>query len=437
MPAQKNVVILGAGLAGLAASKRIRELGCDAEIYEKESYFGGHAASETVKGFTFDQGPHVSFTKRDEIKKLFADSVRGNYWEHESLVVNRWRDFWIKHPAQTNLHGLPVDLVTRCLVDFAQLTDQPERSITRYDEWCERSLGRTFTEEFTRRYTRKYWTADPSQMSSDWVGQRVYKPRLEEVIRGALSDQPTNHHYITHFRYPKSGGFGGYTQSLASEQVINYGNTVTEIDLAKRTITLNGSNKREFDGLISSLPLPEIIKLIRDVPEVIKEAAEKLVCTSLVLVNVGIEHPTSLPNAHWMYFYDEEVIFARGNCPHLLSPDNAPSGCGSFQAEIYHSKYRPLECSDPIEKTLEDMCRLGVIHKNDKILFAVRKNISYANVLFDLYRTENLRLVKSYLSKNRVYCCGRYGEWGYLWSDDSVLSGINAAGLLGNELEMR
>src|SRR5436190_5028171 len=108
----RHVTVLGGGFAGLAAAKRCRELGAPTALYEKNGYLGGHASSDVVDGFTFDEGPHVSFSKIDRVINLLA-GVQGGYREFASIVNNWWQGYWVKHPAQVNLFGLPTDLVGR------------------------------------------------------------------------------------------------------------------------------------------------------------------------------------------------------------------------------------------------------------------------------------------------------------------------------------
>ena len=64
--------ILGAGLAGLSTAYH---LGADSLIFEKHDHSGGHVHSTKINGFTWDEGPHVSFTKYDYVKKLFEESA--------------------------------------------------------------------------------------------------------------------------------------------------------------------------------------------------------------------------------------------------------------------------------------------------------------------------------------------------------------------------
>jgi protoporphyrinogen oxidase len=421
-----HVTVLGAGLAGLAAAQRCRQLGAAVDVYEKNSYLGGHSSSMQVKGFTFDEGPHVSFTKNQVVKDLLAQSLGGQYREFASLVSNYWRGYWIRHPAQVNLFGLPVDLVQRCLVDFTKAYYADDGPPANYEEWLYRQFGKSFSEEFPFRYTRKYWTVEPREMSTDWVGPRMYKPKLEEVVRGALAPNPSNVHYITQFRYPMVGGFGAYTGAVHAGEPVNINHRLMELDVRRRELRFENGRNVHYDRLVSSLPLPDLIRCIKDAPAHVAAAADRLVCTSLVLVDVAVNRDDRFPDAHWLYFYDEDVIFSRGSFPHLLSPHNAPPGCGSIQVEVYHTPFAPLPCQDVLSRTLDDLRRTGLLFEDDEILLAQQRHVKYANVLFNHDRAACVAIINAYLVENGITCCGRYGLWNYAWTDESIVSGWEA-----------
>ena len=76
-----------------------------------------------------------------------------------------------------------------------------------YETWLRRSYGDTFAETFPMTYGRKYHTTPMANLTTDWVGPRMYRPTLEEALRGALATAPVrNLHYVTQFRYPTEGG---------------------------------------------------------------------------------------------------------------------------------------------------------------------------------------------------------------------------------------
>jgi hypothetical protein len=53
--------------------------------------------------------------------------------------------------------------------------------------------------------------------------------------------------------------------------------------------------------------------------------------------------------------------------------------------------------------------------------------LKYANIIFDLERTAALAVVHGYLDDLGIAYCGRYGDWGYLWTDEAFKSGERAA----------
>jgi protoporphyrinogen oxidase len=130
------------------------------------------------------------------------------------------------------------------------------------------------------------------------------------------------------------------------------------------------------------------------------------------------------------YIYDDDLCFTRLCFPHMFSSNNAPKGFGSIQAEIYFSdKYKPLAGApeDWIEPAIRDLRRMGVIREEDQIVFSDARLLRYANIIFDLERADALKTVHGYLDDLGIAHCGRYGDWGYMWTDESFKSGEQAA----------
>jgi len=425
-----RIAILGSGMAALGAARRLRAEGVEPTLYEKRAYPGGHTASfRSESGFVFDDGPHISFTRDERIQELFAAAVGGEYEVLQARVDNHWRGHWIKHPAQCNLHGLPEELVIAVLRDFVAVAGEPEAPAENYEQWLRSTYGDTFAETFPMEYGRKYHTAEASQMSTDWLGPRLYRPDLEEVLRGALSPATPDVHYVSHFRYPSRGGFESYVRGLAEGLEIRLEHEVVGIDPAARTLRFAGGGEAAWDQLVSSIPLPALVPLVAGAPEVVREAAARLSWTVCVTVNLGVGR-ADLSEAHWTYIYDRDFTATRLSFPHMFSPHNAPPGAGSIQAEVYFSeRYRPLEQSPEslIDPVVEDLRRCGLLRPDDEILFREARRVPFANVIFDHDRAEAVATVHAWLDEIGVAACGRYGEWGYQWTDESFTSGETAA----------
>jgi protoporphyrinogen oxidase len=425
-----NIVILGTGMAGFGAAYRLHNAGIMPVLYDKNEYYGGHTTSFRYDtNFVFDLGPHISFTKDPRIQGLFADSVDQKYETVQINLNNYWRGYWPRHPVQLHLHGLPEDLIIKAIEDFVVERQRPERPVKNYADWLLSSFGRTFAELFPMQYTRKYHLTTADNMTTDWLGPRIYRPSLEEVLRGALSPSSPHVHYITRFRYPSEGGFASYLKKFAPLGDLKLNHELVSIDPRTRQLGFSNGLVAHYDALISSVPLPDLVPMIRGTPHDVLDASERLACSTCVLVNIGVDRE-DLSNAHITYFYDDDICFTRLSFPHMLSPNNVPAGAGSVQAEVYFSeKYKPFTGSpeDCIEPVLKDLRRCGIIRDDDSILCNKAMLVPYANVIFDLDRAAALETVHGYLDDIGVAYCGRYGDWGYMWTDESFKSGELAA----------
>jgi protoporphyrinogen oxidase len=431
----ERVVILGSGMAGWGAAYRLHQEGVPSLMYDKNTYYGGHTASfKHPSGFIFDEGPHVSFTKHERLQKLFAESVNGKYEIIHARPNNHWKGHWIKHPAICNLSGLPTDLVVKCLRDFIeahhdQQNNTERRPVNNYADWLIASYGKTFAETFPMEYGFKFHTTTADNMSTDWLGPRLYRAKLEEVLTGALSPETPDVHYVDYVRYPSYDGFVSYLSLLPTRTEINLGHQLVKVDPGAQELHFANGIVAGYDALISSVPLTELVPMIVGAPPDVVEAAKKLACTGCVIVNLGINRP-DLSEGQWTYFYDRDICFSRLSFPHMFSPHTAPPGCGSIQAEVYFSqKYRPLQGSpeDCVAPVVADLKRCGVLREDDQILHTNVHVSRYAQVIFDLERADALATVHGYLDDVGVAYCGRYGDWLYIWTDESFISGETAA----------
>ena len=425
-----NIVLLGSGMAGFGAAYRLHAEGITPVMYDKNTYPGGHTASfRDNSGFLFDLGPHISFTKDARIQNLLAENVDHQYETVQINLNNYWRGHWPQHPVQLHLHGLPDEIIIKVLTDFVEVQKAAEQPVKNYADWLLSSFGRTFAELFPMQYTRKYHTTSADNLSTDWLGPRIYRPTLEEVLRGVLSPTPPQIHYITHFRYPSEGGFFSYLKKFVPLGNLKLDHELVAIDTKTRQLSFSNGSAAQYDGLVSSVPLPDLIRMIRDVPPEVRAAAKRLACSTCVLVNIGVNRE-DLSRAHMTYFYDEDICFSRLSFPHMLSKNNVPPGTGSIQAEVYFSgKYKPFSGSpeDWIEPVIRDLRRCGLLREDDRVLFRKAMLLRYANVIFDLERAAALKTVHGYLDEVGIAYCGRYGDWAYMWTDESFKSGELAA----------
>ena len=419
-----NNLIIGAGIAGIASGYELKNNNIDSIILEKNKTWGGLLDNFTIEGFRFDKFVHLSFAKDDYVNNIFYKTP---LLKHEPTIKNFYKGKWLKHPAQNNLFPLDQKEKDLILKDFKNRVDIDKSEITNYEQWLRCQYGNYFSENFPMVYTEKYWTLKANELETEWVGNRLYKPTVEEVEKGCLTSDTPNTYYAKEMRYPKQGGYKSFLNPMVEKVSIKTNSKVTSICLDKKQVYLSNNKIYHFENLISSLPLPEVCKLIRNIPNDVLTASKKLNYTSGYIVSLGFNKP-DIAKDLWFYIYDREVLPSRVYSPSLKSPENAPEGCSSLQAEIYYNKGVKFNMADSeiLDHTIQKFIEMGLFKKGDLVVKDIRSE-KYANVIFDHHIYSNRKIVLDFLEDNNVISIGRFGEWDYLWSDQSMLSGRNGA----------
>jgi protoporphyrinogen oxidase len=178
----------------------------------------------------------------------------------------------------------------------------------------------------------------------------------------------------------------------------------------------------QYERLISSIPLPEYLELIDDIPSDVKVALQNLKWTSAAIISMGFNREDVAKHL-WFYIYDEDILASRIHSPSLKSSYNAPDGCSSLQAEVYFSHDNGIIDPDKImEEEISRYIQHGFFDRED-LLFSDVKILKYANVVFDHGIYNNRKIVRDFLKEVGILTVGRFGEWDYFWTDQSLLSG--------------
>lgn len=413
-------VILGAGIAGLGASYTLHKKGSKSVIYEKDDTYGGLCGNFTIDGFRFDRFVHFTFSKNDQVNEIFNASSPEIY-HHLPEAYNVYKGIWIKHPAQNNLFPLTEEEKELIIKDFLSRKSADDTPVDNYEDWLRLQFGDYFAEHFPMVYTRKYWMKEACELRTEWVGQRVYQPSVDEVIAGSKTAETPNTYYAKEMRYPKYGGYKQFMKVMADVADIRYNKKVSSIDAINKTVSFEDGSSVEYCRLISSLPLPELVKMVKNVPDGVIDACAKLECTCGYHVSIALK-TKNIPPYLWWYIYDEDNLSARVHSPSMKSPDNAPEGCSSLQMEVYCMEGQYTD-EDIKEHTVGKLISLGFINEED-ILFVHLGYEKYANVIFTEPIYDARTKVRDYMSSIGIETIGRFGEWDYLWSDQSLLSGL-------------
>lgn len=412
---------MGAGIAGISAAYHLKQKGENSVIFEKDNDWGGLCGFFEIDGFRFDRFVHFTFAKDEKIAELFAKS--SPLYAHPPVSYNYWRGCWLKHPAQNNLAPLPIEEKVKIIDSFVNRPRKDVAEISDYAEWLRVQYGDYFAENFPFAYTRKYWGVEAKQLETKWVGNRLHVSPLPEVLRGAFAEQQENFYYTKFMNYPKKGGFRSIMNECRKGLDIRLNKKAVRIDTAAKQVEFADGTVENYDNLISSLPMPEIIKMISDVPENVQNAAKQLRWTCGYQVSLGFNRP-DVAKYLWFYIYDEDVPPARVYSPNLKSPDNAPDGCSSLQAEIFFANgAKVVDKNIILQKTVEKLKEICQFNDSDVVVKDIRFE-PYANIIFTPEIYESRKVVREWLQAQGIKTIGRFGEWDYLWSHQAFESGM-------------
>jgi protoporphyrinogen oxidase len=414
----KDHIILGAGIAGIGAGYKLGE---NAVLYEKREKYGGLCANFTIDGFRFDYAVHLSFATEDVVRSVFDQTP---YIVLKPEAMNYCDGYWVKHPVQNNSYSLPIEERVEIIKSFVNRNNNSE--VINYQEWLDFQYGNYFSKKYPSRYTRKYWCCEAVDLTTEWINNRMYQPSIDEVLYGAMTDETPNTYYAKEMRYPEKGGYRAFFEHIAEHMDIQLSHEAIEVDCDEKLVKFSNGVISEYETLISSLPLPEIIRIIKNAPQSVKKAVSRLYATSVALVSVGFKSVTKFPSL-WFYVYDENIPFARAYSPSMKSRDNVPNGKSSLQFEIYYTEKNPITLSDKqLEfKVIESLDKLKIAKEVDIEVIDTR-HVKYGNVVFYHGMEDDRKVVLEFLESKKIKSIGRFGEWDYLWSNQSFMSGYNS-----------
>lgn len=415
-----NNIVLGAGIAGISASYHLKQKGINSTIYEKDSDWGGLCGFFEINGFRFDRFVHFSFAPDENDKKLFAGRI--GMHEHIPFPSNYYHGAWLRHPAQNNLAPLATTEKVEIISDFINRPHKEISEIKTYDEWLRVQYGNYFAEHFPFVYTRKYWGVEAKELETKWVGVRMYTPDIKQVLQGSYATQDECFYFAKSMLYPKQGGFRSILNTCRKGLDIKLNSKAVKIDIQNKTVYFENGEQERYNRLISTLPLPEIIKMLDNVPQNVITAVKDLHWTCGYQVSLGFNKP-DIAKYLWFYIYDEDILSARVYSPNLKSADNAPKGCSSLQAEVFFDCKAQIPSAEIVlENTINKLQEMHVFKPEDLLIKDIRFE-PYANITFVPSIYKNRQIILDYLASLGIESIGRFGKWDYKWTHQAFADG--------------
>ncbi|HEY7534335.1 MAG TPA: FAD-dependent oxidoreductase [Thermodesulfobacteriota bacterium] len=436
----KRIIIIGAGPTGLGAAYRLRELGyTNWKIYEKNTYLGGHASSQTDEnGFVWDEGGHVIFSHYSYFDDLIDKLLGKDYLEHMRESWIRMMGLWVPYPFQNNIRYLPKEAQVKCITGLINTQNNKEgRSAVNFKEWIIETFGEGIAEYFMYPYNFKVWATPLDLMDKNWIAERVSVVNIKRVIENILYERddvswgPNNK-----FKFPLYGGTGEIYRRLEPyvEGNLAYGKELVEVDIEKKEARFHDGSVDKYDFLISTSPLDRLIKIMKPVPQKLyDEALTGLKHSSMFVIGIGLRKRLD-SNKCWMYFPEDTSPFYRVTYFSNYSPNNVPEGrtdtyC-SMMCEVSYSEFKKESEERVVEDTVRGLVNTGMIEDGERKLIVSRHliDVDYAYPTPTLERDRALGAIQPFLMKRGIYSRGRFGAWKYEIGnmDHSVMQGKEA-----------
>lgn len=428
---RQPVVILGAGLTGLSTALHLPR--GPWLVVEREQRVGGKATSIRRDGHTFDVTGHWLHLRDASVRALVDDLFAPG----DLVEIERHTGVWthgvmLAYPFQANLHGLPLPLVQSCLQGFvaAQVRAvQPHAPAPRtFDEFARARFGDGIADAFFVPYNEKIWGLHPDALTSDWVQRFVPMPDVGQVIGGALGIRQEGLGYNARFVYPRRGGIDALPEAMAErlgtrdDGRVRLGAEVESITPSRRRLRIRGdADEIEYAELVSSLPLPTLVRRIPEAPPEIAAAAARLRCVPWRWLDIATR-TTPPMREHWVYVPERHIPFFRVGVYSNAWPPMAPPGRGSLYVELTDRTHPP-----DLPRIYEALANMGAITDPVDVLFAEQRDLPCAYVLFDADHAEATAAILGWLGEVGIHSCGRYGAWTYNSMEDSILAGMEAA----------
>ncbi|MGE5279320.1 MAG: FAD-dependent oxidoreductase, partial [Deltaproteobacteria bacterium] len=393
---ETQVIVIGAGLSGLAAAEGAVRAGRRVIVLEREPQVGGMSASLRRDGFVFDLGGHRFVPRRrntrDYVQGFFPDKelmhkarrsrihLKGRSFLYPPRFFDFLRHFGARTAADFVWEGVRASWRRR-------LSSRREESLS---EWFACRFGQRLTQAYFAPYCRKLWGVGLSQLAADAAPPHLADKDMIHVLRDLLHGNVRRQEKLPagHFYYP-SGGIGSIAERMA-RAVEDKGGRILLGRRAERVLrqpdggccveTCDPAGKREVfvaPKLVATAPLPELVHMLHPQPRRdVLAAAASLRFRGMRFFNCMMDGPAVLPDPG-LTVPEDRYIFFRVQEVSRWSPSCVPAPKTACVFEIPCQKDDAswkMGDDEMLERVVADMKEMGVdIRERVFRTFSVRR----------------------------------------------------------------
>ncbi len=448
-----DVIILGAGPAGLAAAYELSAKGVSCIVIERDSVVGGLAKTVEYKGHLFDLGGHPFYTKVALIERLWHEILGADFLARPRLSRIYYRSRFFDYPLEplNAVRGLGLFEIFLCGLSYLRSHVFPEKPETNLARWVSKRFGRRLFKMFFESYTEKVWGIPCTELSADWAAQRIRGLSFSALLKHALNGRKTHNGknqiktLIREFHYPRRGPGMMWSkiqeilQQRGSQVIVNA--PVEKILWREGRITGVEAGGRLYTGkhFINNVAIHDFFKMMDTAPPTkVRQTALDLHYRDFITVGLIVRGTNLFPD-NWIYVHEPAVQVGRiqnySNWSREMSPD--PNHTSSLGMEYFCFEDDASSDEDLLALAKRELASLGLVKAADILDGKVVRVPKAYPVYDDTYR-ESLQVVRNFVeSVPNLQLVGRNGMHRYNNQDHSMLTALMAArNILGADFDL-
>jgi len=252
-------------------------------------------------------------------------------------------------------------------------------------------------------------------------------------VKGALGIPTEGYLHQLYFHYPRRGGYEAIPVAWAGmlpAGALRLGLPVLGLSRTPGGVEVSTAVGTEtFDRVVATTPMPVLVDLMGGAPDPVRRAVDALQVNPIVAVTLGFEGVDEHQYTA-AYFPEQDFLVNRASWPAVFSPDNAPAGHYSIQAEITAAPGDPvLERSDAdlSAHVVDGLVQRGLIDAADEPVFTDVQRYEQGYVVYTVGYERHVDVVRAWAEDHGVHIHGRFGAFEYLNVDGCVIRSLDMA----------
>lgn len=426
MAERAQVLVLGGGLAGLQAARRLEERGVSCLVLEAAARPGGLCRTERRGAWRWDIGPHAFYSRDPAVMARYRE-LPVAYDEHERRVRVAHRSggrlLEVGYPFENGLADLPLGERLACLSGYLRAPGPRGAEFANLEEWIERGLGPGIARSFMRPYNEKIWSVPLSEVSMALVKAKIDPEPWWKVVRNAFVPGTVGRAYQARFLYSRSGA-GSLTDALAAKAGarLRLGWEAARLEHGPDgwTAVSRSGERASAPRVVSTVPLPLLLEALGGAERA--SFAGRFRHNDTHVVAVGLKagrRPARFAGCHWVFFAGAEAFY-RLTMMGAFVPD-APA---TVVAEVTDRPGTP-PAPELAARVVADLVEAGVLASEGDVEFAQSSLERFTYPIPTVGMEADRARLEEGLAARGLYLLGRSGRWDYM-NTDGVFAAADA-----------